>query len=227
MAHFHVETTADGSVRNILRDGEPSVESVSLEQLFSIVTIYFKVAGSNINLLLKEQQKPLRRVYGIQAFVMSLTGVEAFTNAFFKLRGEELGDPRMIERVSQRHGSVTRKIEDLIALTPEGKIEDQAVIIKRLYELSQLRNALVHPQWEPASITLDGTAPISILGLVQNFQVAFEEPVFCREALMWCLLLVARVGKARGATDLSGFLFQWTGLYGLSETQILGELGLV
>ena len=43
---------------------------------------------------------------------------------------------------------------------------------------------------------------------------------------MWCLLLVARVGKARGNADLSPFLFQWTGIYGLNEAQIMKELGL-
>ncbi|MCR5870904.1 MULTISPECIES: hypothetical protein [unclassified Sphingomonas] len=67
---------------------------------------------------------------------------------------------------------------------------------------------------------------LAISGLVQNFQAAFEAPVFCREALMWCLLIVARVGKARGSADLSGFLFHWTGIYGLTEAHILNELGL-
>ncbi|RYY13447.1 MAG: hypothetical protein EON55_10330, partial [Alphaproteobacteria bacterium] len=198
MAHYHLETNDDGSIRRILRDGEPNPASVSLEQLFSIVTLYFKVAGSNIQMLEKEDSKPLRRAYGVQAFIMSLTGVEAFTNTYFKLRGDELADPRLAERVGQRHGSVTRKIEELLAMTPEGTIEDQATIIARLHELSLLRNTLVHPQWEPASMTLGGTAPVIIQGLVHNFQAAFEEPPFCREALMWCLLLVARIGKARG-----------------------------
>ena len=226
MAHYHIETNDDGSIRQLLRDGEPNPASVSLEQLFSIVTLYFKVAGSNLQLLEKEDSKPLRRAYGIQAFIMSLTGVEAFTNTYFKLRGDELADLRLAERVGQRHGSVTRKIEDLLAMTPEGTIEDQATIIARLHELSLLRNTLVHPQWEPASMTLAGTVPVMIQGLVHNFQAAFEEPPFCREALMWCLLLVARIGKARGNADLSPFLFQWTGIYGLTEVQLMSELGI-
>jgi hypothetical protein len=226
MAHYHFETNDDGSIRRILRDGEPNPASISLEPLFSIVTLYFKVAGSNLQLLEREESPPLQRAYGIQAFIMSLTGVEAFTNTYFKLRGDELADLRLAERVGQRHGSVTRKIEELLAMTPEGSIEDQATIIARLHELSLLRNTLVHPQWEPASMTLAGTVPVMIQGLVHNFQAAFEEPSFCREALMWCLLLVARVGKARGNADLSPFLFQWTGIYGLTEAQIMSELGL-
>lgn len=226
MAHYHLETNDDGSIRRILRDGEPNPTSVSLEQLFSIVTLYFKVAGSNLQLLEKEDSKPLRRAYGVQAFIMSLTGVEAFTNTYFKLRGDELADPRLAERVGKRHGSLTRKIEELLAMTPEGTIEDQATIIARLHELSLLRNTLVHPQWEPASMTLGGTAPVMIQGLVHNFQAAFEDPSFCREALMWCLLLVGRIGKARGNADLSAFLFHWTGIHGLTEAQLMSELGL-
>lgn len=226
MAHYHIETNHDGSVRQILRDGEPHGQAVKLEQLFSVVTLYFKLATSNLQLLEQEQSAPLRRAYGVQSFLMSLTGVEAFTNTFFRLRGDELGDAEMIARVGQRHGSVTRKIEDLLARTPEGGIDEQALIIGRLHELSLLRNALVHPQWEPASMTLASDASITISGLVSNFQAAFEDPAFCREALMWCLLFVARVAKARGNADASPFLFHWTGHYGLTEAQIMGELGL-
>lgn len=156
MAHYRVETNDDGSVRRILRDGEPHGDAVKLEQLFSIVTLYFKVAVSNLRLLENEQSAPLRRAYGVQSFLMSLTGVEAFTNTYFKLRGDELGDAEMVARVGKRHGSMTRKIEDLLAMTPEGSIEEQA-LIGRLHELSLLRNALVHPQWEPASMALAAT----------------------------------------------------------------------
>ena len=75
--------------------------------------------------------------------------------------------------------------------------------------------------------TLAGGPPVMISGLVQNFQAAFEDRSFCREAFMWCLLLVARVGQSRGNSDVSSFLFPWTGLFGLSEPQIVTELGLV
>lgn len=226
MAHYHIETNDDGRVRRILRDGEPHGQAVKLEQLFSIVTLYFQVSDSNLQLIEQEESAPLRRAYGVQSFLMGLTGVEAFTNTLFKLRGDELGDDEMVARVGQRHGSVTRKIEDLLARTPEGGIEDQALIIERLHELSLLRNTLVHPQWEPASVALAGDTNIIITGLVGNFQAAFEDPAFCREALMWCLLFVARVGKARGNADTSAFLFHWTGNYGLTEAQIMSGLGL-
>ena len=77
-----------------------------------------------------------------------------------------MAEPRLAVGVGQRHGSVTRKIEELLAMTPEGSIEDQATIIARLHDLSLLRNTLVHPQWEPASMTLAGTVPVMIQGLV-------------------------------------------------------------
>lgn len=38
--------------------------------------------------------------------------------------------------------------------------------------------------------------------------------------------LVARIGKARGNADLSAFLFQWTGIYGLTEPQLMSELDI-
>lgn len=226
MPHFHIETNDDGSVRRILRDGEPHAEGVSLEQLFSIVTLHFRAAGSNIRLLDTEGKSLSRCAYGVQSFLMALTGLEAFTNTYFKLRAEELGSQQMIDRLGQRHGSLTRKIRDLLATTPEARIDEQDMILDRLHELSQLRNSLVHPQWQPASMTLAGDIPLVISGLVHNFQAAFEDRGFCREALLWCLLLVARVGRSRGNPDVSGFLFHWTGTYGLSEQEIMGELGL-
>ena len=226
MAHFQIETNDDGSVQRILRDGEPHDQSVSLEPLFSIVSPYFKAAELNIQFLEKAEERPLRRTYGMQSFVMIFTAIEAFANTYFRLQGEEFRNRQMIDRVGQRHGSLTRKIRELFAMIPEIQIEDQNMILNRLHELSQLRNALVHPQWQPASMTLAGSTPLGISGLVQNFQAAFEDRTFCREALMWCLLFVARVGRSRGNQDVSGFLFHWTGIFGLSEQQMVSELGL-
>jgi hypothetical protein len=226
MPQYHVDTNDDGSVRRIVRDGVEHSESVSLEQLYSIVTLYFKVAASNIAALEVAEEKPLRRAHGVQSFVMSLTGLEAFANTYFKLRAGELGNQRMTQRIEQRHGSVTMKIRDLLALTPEERIEGQDMILARLHELSQLRNALVHPQWEPSSLTVAGRSPFVIGGLVQNFQAAFEDHDFCREAYLWCLLLIARVGRSRGHADASGFLFHWAGVYGSSEQHIREELRL-
>ena len=65
-------------------------------------------------------------------------------------------------------------------------------------------------------------------GLVENRQADFEDTDLCQEALLWCLLTVARIGQARGFTnsDIDGFLFYWTGNYGLSLDWLLDHLGL-
>jgi hypothetical protein len=47
-----------------------------------------------------------------------------------------------------------------------------------------------------------------------------------REALLWCLLAVARIGEARGHQELSGFMFHWTGNYGLTLDMIISQLGI-
>ncbi|MEN3974599.1 hypothetical protein [Emcibacter sp. SYSU 3D8] len=226
MPHFDIETTEGGSVRRILRDGEPYNESVSLEPLFSVVTVYFQAAAANLHLLDNEATRERRRAYGVQSFVMSLTGVEAFTNTYFRLRANELSNQRMLERIVQRHGSLTNKIRELLAMTPQSAIEDQDMILDRVHALSLLRNDLVHPHWEPASMTIVGDMPLMIDGLVHNFQAAFENPAFCREALMWCVLLVAQIGRSGGSHDFAGFLFHWTGFYGFTEQVVLTSLGL-
>lgn len=226
MAHFQIEISVDGRIQGILRDGEPHAASVVLEQLFSIVTLYFTAAEMNIQLLENEKEKLKRRAYGVQSFLMSLTGLEAFTNTYFKLRGEELCDQKVIDRVSQRYGSLTKKIRELLSMTPEGQIEGQDIILDRLHELSQLRNALVHPQWEPASAMLAGNMSLAISGLVQNFQATFEDFAFCHEALMWCLLLIARVGRSRGNSDVTAFIYRWAGIGNLGEREIMNYLGV-
>lgn len=226
MPHFSVELNDDGAVCGVLRDGQPCQGSVVLEQLFSIVKIYFKLAGSNLAHMAQQQQSEQRRCFGLQSFLMSLTGLEAFTNTYFHLRGQELGNGAILERVEVRRGPLAQKIEDLIALTPDGPIRDQDQIIGRVFALSQLRNEIVHPRWTPSSMTLQGAAPVVIAGLVENRHALFEDQRFCREALLWCLLVVARIAVTRGDRDASGFMFHWTANYGLTLPAILQELGL-
>lgn len=226
MAHFTFESNEDGTVRRILKDGLPYDQPVKLEQVFSVVTIYFKLAAFNLNQMAAQEDSDVRRGFGLQSFLMSLTGLEAFTNTFFHLRAQELGNTAMLQRIEQSHGSLTRKIVDLVAMTPDGPLRDQDQLIDRIYALSQLRHEIMHPRWEPSGVTVGGEAPIVIHGLVENRQALFEDAVLCREALLWCLLVVARVGQARGNADVSGTLFHWTGNYGLTLAALLDALGL-
>lgn len=226
MPHFIFDSNEDGTIARILKDGQPHDEAVRLEQAFSIVTTYFRLAASNVARMEGEAQRDARRSLGLQSFLMSLTGLEAFTNTYFHLRARELDSQTIISRIEQTHGSLSRKIEELVAMTGDGPLVDQDALIQRVFELAQLRNELVHPRWVPSALTIGGDVPVHIDGLVENRQAIFEDEVLCREALLWCLLVVARVGQARGNQDLSGFMFHWTANYGLTLEAVLQGLGL-
>jgi hypothetical protein len=73
-------------------------------------------------------------------------------------------------------------------------------------------------------VTVGGLHPIRIGGLVENQQAIFDDIVFSRETLWWCLLVVARIGQSRGEKDLRGFLFHWTGNYDLTLDALLACL---
>ena len=228
MPHFTFIQNEDGTIRQTLKDGQPHNEDVALEQLYSVVTTYFDAANVNLGRLRVEEDKKAKRHFGLQAFLMGLTGIEAFTNTYFHLRAQELGSSEMLERIEQTHGSLSRKIVELMAMTPDGPLRNQDQLIERVFTLSQLRNEMVHPRWVPASLALyaDGTVPLMIDGMVENRQRRFEDFDFCRDAITWCLLLIARVGQSRGHQDVSGFMFHWTGRYGLRLETLLSTLGL-
>lgn len=48
MPHFFLRQSNDGAIEQVLKDGEPHQEAVQLEQLYTIVTIYFRLASRNI-----------------------------------------------------------------------------------------------------------------------------------------------------------------------------------
>ncbi len=225
MPNFVFETNGDGSIARILKDGQPLEGSVRLEQLYSVVTIYFRLAAHHLALMAQFEDRDQRRAIGLQSFLMSLAGLEAFTNTSFHLRAQELGSEAMIVRIRQTHGSLSRKIGELVAMTPENHVVEQAHVLDRIFELSQLRNEIVHPRWTPSALTITGEVPLNIMGLVENTQAVFEDAALCREALFRCLLVVARVGQARGHAEVSGFMFHWTGNYGLTLEAILDQLG--
>ena len=226
MSRFVIKFKEDGTVSQIYKDGYPHNEAVKLEQLFSVVKIYFELCRLNLKQMAEQSDDEGRRYFGIQSFLMSLTGLEAFTNTFFHLRGEEVGSGAILRRVAQSHCSLSKKIKELTELSPDGPLVDEDMLLDKVFALSRLRNEIVHPRWEPSSLLVDGHAPVSIRGLVYNSQAAFEDMEFCDEAFTWCLLVIARIGQARGSQDVSGFMFHWTGMYGLTLPMILGKLGL-
>ena len=226
MPHFLIEINDDESVRRILRDGEIYAEQLALEQHFSIVTTYFRSAGASLSQMRSETDNSRLRLMGLQSFVMSLTGLEAFANTYFHVRANELGNAELISRVSQSHGSLSQKITDLVELSGDGTLRDQEFLIGRIFQLSQFRNDLLHPRWQPSSIALMFETPVYIEGLVENPQRTLENADFCRECLFWCLLVIARIFESREISNIEGHMFHWTSFSNLSLEAICSELGL-
>jgi hypothetical protein len=226
MPLFIFETNDDGTIRRVLKNGSLHDHPIVLEQHFSVVVTYFKIARRNLNSLAKIEDQANQRYHGLQSFLMSMTGLEAFTNTYFQQRAEELGKANMLARIERRDGSITSKIADLLEMSGDGPLIDQDALIQRLFELSQLRNEMTRPRWQPSELVVTGQVPIIFEGLVENRQALFEDIDFCREALNQCLLLVARVAQSIGVEFVPSFLFHWTGHYEISLQTILSELGL-
>lgn len=226
MPHFTLLTNDDGSIRQILRDGQPHDRAVRLEPAYNIVSTYFKLAAGNLRPMAGAPDDEMRRFHGVQAFLMSLVGVEAFTNVFFQLLAGERNNSELLARVNLRHGPLAQRLLDCIDLAFGQPLDGQDLLIQRIRELYRLRNQIVHARWDPASMTLGGTVPIFIQGMSQNFQATFEDEVFCREAFFWCLLLVSRVARAAGNEAVDAFCFFWTGQQGVREEWLMEQLGL-
>jgi len=106
--HYVFESDEGGNIVRILKDGQPHDQSVHLEQLYSIVTIYFRLASEHLARMASLQERNARRCAGLQSFLMGLTGLEAFTNTFFQLRAQELGSEEMIARIAPRRMPLKR-----------------------------------------------------------------------------------------------------------------------
>jgi len=226
MSNFTFATNADGSIKQIYKDGQPYNQAVRLERPFDLVSIYFKAARGNLSEMRDEANSESLRSYGLQSFLMSLTAVEAFTNVFFHMYADE-HQRADIKNRGHKKDSLLKRLEDLIQLSFGAPLEDHDVILGKIKELYQLRSDTVHPRFDPSSIAMTVPMPILIQGMTVNFQAVFDDHDFCMEAHLWCMLLVARIAKAAGTHDLSAFYFQWTGtIQGLTEDYLLDRLGL-
>ena len=224
MPHFELRLNEDGSVAEILRDGELYNESVSLEPANQIVSTYFKIGSANLKLMVGQEDDELRRAAGLQSFLMTLTGVEAFTNVFFQRYALEHKNEDLLKRVSEK-GALLKKIDDCLGFAFGCSLPNQAELLERVKKLYKLRNQIVHPRWDPASMCLIGEIPISIEGMSQNFQNTFKDAAFCCDAFWQCVEFVAEVGKAAGNSTIEGHCFHWTGVYGLQEEKLAELLG--
>jgi hypothetical protein len=220
MPHFYFETDGEGRVAHIYRDGAPQEGPVTLETPQAVVQSYFSAAlrslrAMNIDMLDREL-----RDYGLQSFVMSLTGLEAFVNVYFHRRGFAEGNAELMRRADERR-PVEHKLSHLPRLAFGSNLPDQRMLNRKVRELYSLRSTIVHPKLELSSMRYEN---IAINGMVQNFQKAFEDPEFCREALQWCLLIVGRVGLA--AQEMGDmFVTYWTTVRECDAT-LSGALGI-
>lgn len=225
MPHFDIILNEDGSTARIVRDGAPHNESVTLEPANQIVSTYFKMATSNLTGM-KNADGELRRHLGLQAFLVSLTGVEAFNNIFFQQLALERNHPELLAVVSQQSGPLVKRLEKCLTLAFSNPLPAQDALTQRIGQLYRLRNNIVHPRWEPTSMCLVGELPVTISGLAQNFQAAFENEEFCRETFWWCVKLVAEIGRAAGNTVIEGHCFHWTGIYGVTDERLCENLSV-
>lgn len=222
MPHFTILTDNDGRVQKILRDGEPYNERVTLEPPHQIVSTYFKIARANLDAMKTVREAKQKRHYGLQAFLMSLTGVEAFTNVFFQLRARERGNPKLAKR-AEKQGPLVERLRACLVLAFDEPLPEQDTLLDRIQKLYRLRNDIVHPRWQPVSVSMSGLA---IDGVCQNFQATFDDQDFCEEAYWWCVNLVAQVGLASGNEAIEGPCFYWAGLYMLTQEVLAEKLGL-
>lgn len=222
MPHFTILTNEDGSVAQILRDGKPHGGRVTFEPPHQIVSTYFKIARTNLDAMGTAQESDRKRHYGLQSFLMSLTGVEAFTNVFFQGLARERNNPELA-KVSAEQGPLIERLRACLALAFDEPLPEQDTLLVRIQRLYRLRNDIVHPRWKPVSISFSG---IDLIDMCQNFQATFEDQNFCEEAFWWCVALVARVGTASGNGAIEAPCFYWAGIYMLTEAELSEKLGL-
>jgi hypothetical protein len=220
----------DGKIKAIYKDGQPLSTAVSLEMPQAIVQTYFKSAFRDYRAMTANaEDKDDNRHHGLQSFLMSLTGLEAFLNVHFHMVGMEKGLPDVVAKATNDKVlnnkrfkiHVTDKIKNLsFSCYGKGPIGG-STLNKKISELYNLRSEIVHPKWEPADLDLGG---ILINGMSNNFQQVFEDREFCLQALRWCLLVVARIGLLNNPETANLFMKRWTTFYETNATlsKVLG-----
>lgn len=228
MPHYVIIQNEDGTIKSIEKDGASHETPVQLEQHYRLSSIFFESASECLEAMSNAEEDDRRRKLGIQSFIMVLTGLEAFVNTFFHQISIAKNDEKSIEYIQKSRDSLTEKIRKLIKKTSLNQLYDQDFLLQQIHGLSQLRNELVHTKWSPTSIEFKSIQNLRIEGLTENRHRQFEEIQFCKESILWCMLLIARIYEAipenAGKHNHAGFLFRWTGTYGFSLERLVEEL---
>ncbi|EQB32542.1 hypothetical protein [Sphingobium ummariense] len=208
--YFEDEEGSDGRIKQIWKDGKPHNKSVRLEMPQAIVQTYFKAAMQNLSQMTpNEDDREHNRHFGLQAFLMSLVGLEAFLNVHFHMQGRVRKLGKVVKAATSDNIKVESKISNQAFACYGKHIVGQKLINKKIRELYDMRSAIVHPKWEPSSLGMTG---LMIEDMVDNFQRAFEDRLFCREALQWCLLVIARIGMLQWPDNPDPFMQMWTSI---------------
>jgi len=168
-----------------------------------------------------DAEKDDLRIYGLQSFLMGLAGLEAFLNVYFHQVGRIKNRPDVIELADNRR-PIEHKLSHLPRLAFGAPLPEQKMLNRKVRELYDLRSSIVHPRLETSSMVFEGVA---IDDLVQNFQEVFQDREFCREALRWCLLVIARIGLAAHDGRRHLFVNFWTTL-GDNDASLSEALGI-
>lgn len=144
MPRFQVYQDSDGTVRRILKDGLPYEQNLKLEAPFTIVQTYFLAAKRNLDIMTSGADQDSLRYHGLQAFLMSLVGLEAFLNVFFHLKSLETGDEAVKD-----HATSDESVESKLAGLPKrayGKpLSGQKFLNRKIRELYDLRSRSFTP----------------------------------------------------------------------------------
>ena len=167
MPHFIFDTNQDGSISKIYKDGAPVETGVRLEMPFSIVHTYFKSAVRNLNrMTASDEDRDENRHHGLQCFLMSLVGTEAFLNVFFHLVGRERDLDNVID-LANKDTQIEHKVAHLPRQAYGTQLLAQKRLNKKMRELYDLRSKIVHPKWQPSSLAMPGlvlgSGPVKLL----------------------------------------------------------------
>jgi hypothetical protein len=221
--NFEYDDDGSGRIKAIYREGKRLTKGIRLELPSAIVQTYFKAAFRNCRAMTEnEDDREDNRHNGLQSFLMSLVGLEAFLNIHFHMVGREKSLPEVIKAVTVGKSTVESKIKNLSYACYNKHLTDQKLISKKIRELYDLRSAIVHPKWEPMTL---GMAEMVIDGMSDNFQQVFEDREFVREAMRWCLLVVVRVGLLNNPETADLFMKRWTTFSDTNET-LSRDLGI-
>ena len=114
MPHFEYEFNDDDTIRQVTKDGVPLARGTTLEMPQGIVQTYYKAAYRHLQAMtLHAEDHELNRHHGLQCFIMSLVGVEAFLNVFFHLVGRQRNLPNVVEMANRTNMTIETKLSSL------------------------------------------------------------------------------------------------------------------